>query len=132
MQGGDQMKIYDITVTREGKWWMIDVPAIDGLTQARRLSEIKTMAVSLIAVTLDVPASQVGVNVVAMIVDGTDLVQQRDQIEAERKAAHEAEQKAARLTVELVRKLDADHVPLRDIGEAVGVSHQRVHQLLRA
>src|ERR1019366_7966300 len=89
MQGGDQMKIYDITVPREGKWWMIDVPAIDGLTQARRLSEIKTMAVSLIAVTLDVPASQVGVNVVAMNVDGTDLVQQRDQIEAERKAAHE-------------------------------------------
>lgn len=38
----------------------------------------------------------------------------------------------AALTVDLTRKFDADHVPLRDIGEAVGVSFQRVHQLLRA
>ena len=126
------MKTYDITVTREGKWWMIDVPAIDGLTQARRLSEIKTMAVSLIAVTLDVPASKVAVNVVAMNVEGTDLVQQRRQIDAERAAAKGAELKAAAMTVDLVRKLDADHVPLRDIGEVLGVSFQRVHQLLKA
>jgi hypothetical protein len=130
--GGDPMTTYDITVTREGKWWMVDVPAIDGLTQARRLSEIRDMAVSLIAITEDVPASQVAVNVVAMIVDGIDLVEQRGQIDAEREAARDAERKVAELTVDLVRKLNADHVPLRDIGEAVGVSFQRVHQLLNA
>ena len=124
------MKTYDITVTREGKWWMVAVPAIDGLTQARRLSEIRDMAVSLIAITLDVPASRVGVNVAAMIVDGTDLVERRRQIDVEREAARQAERKAAALMADLVRKLDADHVPLRDIGEAVGVSFQRVHQLL--
>ena len=126
------MKTYNITVTREGKWWMIDVPAIDGLTQARRLSEIKNMAVSLIAITLDVPASQVGVNIVSMIVGGTDLVERRQQIDTEREAARQAERKVAALMVDLVRKLDADHVPLRDIGEVVGVSFQRVHQLLNA
>ena len=126
------MTTYNITVTREGKWWMIDVPAIDGLTQARRLSEIKDMAVSLIAITLDVPASQVGVNIMAMIVDGTDLIERRQQIDTEREAARQAERKVAALMVELVRKLNADHVPLRDIGEAVGVSFQRVHQLLNA
>ena len=126
------MKTYNITVTREGKWWMIAVPAIDGLTQARRLSEIQDMAVSLIAITLDVPASQVGVNVAAMIVDRTDLVERRRQIDVERETARRAERKAAALMVDLVRELDADHVPLRDIGEAVGVSFQRVHQLLNA
>ena len=126
------MKTYNVTVTREGKWWMIDVPAIDGLTQARRLSEIKDMAVSLIAITLDVPASKVGVNIVAMIVDGTDLVERRREIDNEREAARRAENKVSELMVDLVRKLNADHVPLRDIGEAVGVSFQRVHQLLSA
>ena len=126
------MMRYDITVTREGKWWMVNVPAIDGLTQARRLSEIKDMAVSLISITLDLPPSQVGVNVVAMIVDGTDLMKLRQQIDTERDAARDAERKVAALTADLVRKLNADHVPLRDIGEAVGVSFQRVHQLLRA
>jgi len=126
------MMSYDITVTREGKWWMVDVPAIDGLTQARRLSEIKDMAISLISITVDLPPSQVGVNVVAMIVDGTDLMKLRQQIDTERDAARDAERKVAALTADLVRKLNADHVPLRDIGEAVGVSFQRVHQLLRA
>ena len=126
------MKTYDITVAREGKWWMIDVPAIDGLTQARRLSEIKDMAVSLIAITVDVPASQVDVNVVAMIVDGTDLVERRRQIDAERESARDAERKVTALTMDLVCKLAADNVPLRDIGEAVGVSFQRVHQMLNA
>jgi hypothetical protein len=126
------MTTYNITATREGKWWMIDVPAIGGLTQARRLSEIKNMAVSLIAITLDVPASQVGVKIVAMIVDGTDLVERRQQIDIEREAARQAERKVAALMADLVRKLNADHVPLRDIGEAVGVSFQRVHQLLNA
>ena len=126
------MKNYNVTVTREGKWWMIDVPAIDGLTQAHRLSEIKDMAVSLIAITLDVPASKVGVNIVAIIVDGTDLVERRREIDNEREAARQAEGKVSELMVDLVRKLNADHVPLRDIGEAVGVSFQRVHQLLSA
>ena len=126
------MMSYDITVTREGKWWMVDVPAIDGLTQARRLSEIKDMAISLISITVDLPPSQVGVNVVAMIVDGTDLMKLRQQIDTERDAARDAERKVAALTADLVRKLNADHVPLRDIGEAVGVSFQRVHQLLNA
>lgn len=126
------MKTYNVTVTREGKWWMIDVPAIHGLTQARRLSEIKDMAVSLIAITLDVPASKVGVNIVAMVVDGTDLVERRREIDNEREAARQAEHKVSELMVDLVRKLNADHVPLRDIGEAVGVSFQRVHQLLSA
>lgn len=126
------MMTYDVTVTREGKWWMVDVPAIDGLTQARRLSEIKEMAVSLISITLDLPPSQVGVNVVAMIVDGTNLMKLRQQIDTERDAARDAERKVAALTADLVRKLNADHVPLRDIGEAVGVSFQRVHQMLRA
>jgi hypothetical protein len=132
MSGGDPVKAYSIKVTREGKWWMIDVPAINGLTQARRLSEIRDMAVSLIAITEDVPASTVGVDIVAMIVDGIDLVERRRQIDVEREAARNADRRAAALTVDLVRQLDADHVPLRDIGEAVGMSFQRVHQLLNA
>ena len=35
---------YTATVTREGKWWMVRVGGINGLTQARRLSEAELMA----------------------------------------------------------------------------------------
>ncbi len=45
---------YDVNVTRDGRWWMVEVPAIDGLTQARRISEVEEMARSLIAIELDI------------------------------------------------------------------------------
>ncbi len=52
------MNAYDVTVTRDGSWWMVEIPALDGLTQARRLSEVTEMSRSYVAVTLDVPSRQ--------------------------------------------------------------------------
>ncbi|MCW3494553.1 hypothetical protein [Microbacterium sp. SSM24] len=49
------MKTYDITVTRDGEWWMVGIPEIDGLTQARSLEEVVPIAQDYIAVTLDIP-----------------------------------------------------------------------------
>ena len=57
------MATYAVSVTREGRWWMVRVPEIDQVTQARRLSEVTRAARELIAVTLDVPMSTVGVRV---------------------------------------------------------------------
>lgn len=57
------MKNYDAVVTRDGRWWMIEVPEVDGLTQARRLDEVEKMAREYIAVTLDLPISQVAASV---------------------------------------------------------------------
>jgi len=68
---------------------------------ARRLSQIMDLAVSLIAITMDEPASQAGVNV-AMIVDGIDLVERRRQIDTRRGAARDAEREVAALTMDLV------------------------------
>ena len=39
-----EMPSYDIEVTRDGRWWMVHIPAIDGLTQARFPGEIVEMA----------------------------------------------------------------------------------------
>jgi hypothetical protein len=38
------MPTYDIEVTRDGRWWMFHIPALDGLTQARFRGEIEEMA----------------------------------------------------------------------------------------
>ena len=46
------------------RWWMIYVPEIDELTQARHISETEDMARSLIAVSTDTPIADVGVRVV--------------------------------------------------------------------
>lgn len=56
------MPCYDIEVTRDGRWWMIHVPELDLLTQARHPGEIEDMARDLIAVSTDTPIEDVSVN----------------------------------------------------------------------
>jgi predicted RNase H-like HicB family nuclease len=49
-----QAHTYVVNVNREGKWWMVSIPELDGLTQARNEDEVEAMARDVIAVTLDV------------------------------------------------------------------------------
>lgn len=45
------MKIYYGLVVQDGDWWMITIPELDGLTQARTIDEASVMAREYIAVT---------------------------------------------------------------------------------
>ena len=54
---------YAVNVTRDGEWWMMAVPAIDGLTQARRLSDAERMARELVAVETGADLADVAVAV---------------------------------------------------------------------
>ena len=122
---------YTATVTREGKWWMVSIPAIDGLTQARRLSEAGLMAREYIAVTLDVPIESVTVELEVERVGAVTGIQELLlAIQAERAQALELERDATRKTAQLARALVDQEVPLRDVGAVLGVSHQRAHQLV--
>ena len=40
-KGKEVMSEYKIEVERDGRWWMISVPEIEQLTQARRIDEIE-------------------------------------------------------------------------------------------
>ncbi|BBU23272.1 hypothetical protein [Mycobacterium xenopi] len=59
------MTEYEIEVERDGRWWMIRVPEIDQLTQARRIDEIEDMARSLIAISTDQPINDITVQNIA-------------------------------------------------------------------
>lgn len=118
------------TVTREGKWWMIEIPSLDGLTQARRLSEVDDMARDYCAVALDQPHSQVEVECTAIVVDGLDVLAERRRIEGLHAEAERLEKESMHKRMVLAKTLVDDDVPLRDIGEVIGVSHQRVAQLV--
>lgn len=48
-------KVYVVTAEREGRFWLIRIPELDGATQALAEDEIPDMARDYIAVTLDVP-----------------------------------------------------------------------------
>jgi hypothetical protein len=124
------MSSHHVTVTREGRWWMIEIPAVAGLTQARRLSEVEEMARSYIVVDRDVPPSEVRVVIDQVIVDGHNVLVDRDELKQLRAQAGEAERRSADRMSELAGSL-AERMPLRDVGELLGVSYQRAHQLSR-
>jgi predicted RNase H-like HicB family nuclease len=125
------MKHYEANVTREGRWWMVHIPELDGLTQARRLTEAELMAREYIAVTLDLKVEDVAVDVTVTAVGSITGIEDRlKAIREERARAAELERQASAEAARLARELAAANVPLRDVGTILGVSHQRAHQLV--
>lgn len=124
------MKLYDFQVRREGRWWMVYVPEIDGLTQARRLTEARDMARSLIAITLDVPEDSFDVSMHINTVGGVPVAELVRVLEEERRELEEAGNRFHTHQRQVARDLVDEGVPMRDVGEILGVSHQRVQQLV--
>jgi hypothetical protein len=124
-------RTYTVTVTREGRWWMVHIPELDGLTQARRLAEAELMSREWIAVTLGVPLNDVSVEVTVERVGRVDVAKRLAAIRRERERATELEREAIQHTAALAKELAAEDVPVRDIGAALGVSFQRAHQLVK-
>ncbi|MFW6600075.1 hypothetical protein ACQBAU_18550 [Propionibacteriaceae bacterium Y2011] len=123
------MGTYDVSVTREGRWWMVEIPQHDLLTQARRLADVEGEARSVLSVTLDVPPSTIELDI-HIHVGGDDLADVRRDIEALKSRAAEAEAQVSTLMRDVAVRMAADEIPVRDIGEVLGVSHQRAHQLV--
>jgi hypothetical protein len=112
---------------------MIHVPDIDGLTQARRLSEVEEMARSLIAISTDARLEDVAVDVVSIRMDSphfAELLGKAESIKDRRGQIRKLEESVLRDSREFAYYLNADGVPVRDIAELLGVSPQRVSQLL--
>jgi hypothetical protein len=63
-QADTAKRCFDIEVTRDDRWWMIHVPEIDRLTQARHRGEIEEMALEYIAVDTGIPIGDVAVWIV--------------------------------------------------------------------
>jgi hypothetical protein len=120
---------YTASITRDGHWWMIHVPEVDGLTQARHLADAEGMARELVAVTLDVPADTVTIST-HIVVQGEDVDAAVAEVRQLRAEAERLQVLAAQHSAELARRLNAQGVPLRDVGAALGVSYQRAHQLV--
>jgi len=99
------MTTYEVAVTREGRWWMVEIPGLDGLTQARRLDEVEKMAREYIAVTQDVPISQVAVTISGIEVEGQDVLETKTLVDDLRTHAKQLEELVADLTREFASAL---------------------------
>lgn len=121
---------HQVEVVRSGDWWAITVPELAGVfSQAKRLDQVESQTREAIAMMLDIDATAVGPLEIHITPPGaaSDLL---EHLKTSVTAAAEAEAKAARIRLEAAMALRAEGLPMRDVGRLIGVSHQRVHQLL--
>lgn len=127
---GRLMNAYRVEVVRSGQWWAIKVPQVEGVySQCRRLDQVAQNAREAIALMLDVDEQQVG-GLEVVVTPPDKAAATLRHLEASTVAADEASRVAAVARQEAIETLQAEGLPLRDIGELVGISHQRVSQLL--
>ena len=113
-------------MTRDGKWWMIHIPKIDGLTQARRLSEVEKLAREYIAITEDVAMSSFNINITAVHAADVDVEATQNLVASLRACRAQLDEALSEVTKTAAVTLTARDIPVRDVGETLGVSHQRV------
>lgn len=125
------MKTYQAEITRDGKWWMIHIPEVDGLTQARRLSEANQMAREYIALTTNTSIDNIKVETVIKEIANLNIAEEMTIITQEREQAKKLESDSMERATELAKQLAAKEIPVRDIGVIIGQSYQRAHQLIQ-
>jgi predicted RNase H-like HicB family nuclease len=120
---------YAVEVEREPGWWIIRVPELDDLTtQARRLTAVERNAREAIAVWLDVDIDAVEVNPVIHPPEDVVADLRRSKAILDEAVAKQREG-AALAGVAIHRLIDDLGLTLREAGDVVGLSHQRVAQL---
>lgn len=119
---------YLVKARRSGSWWALDVPALPGVfSQAKRLDLAEHEAREAIAVMLDVEPAEVDVEVEPVLPQSAlHLLEEFEEARKARERAAEAEQEAMK---QVARKL-TESLSQRDAGRVLGVSFQRVSQLL--
>jgi DNA-directed RNA polymerase specialized sigma subunit len=127
--GGTIMRV-TATATRIGDWWAVEVPEVAGglHTQARRLDQVASAVADAVALVIDISPDTIEVDVIPKLPQ-----QDAELVDAARAASQEAAraaERASRLSRQAVEQLRSEGMTVRDVGGLLGVSPQRVSQLV--
>jgi len=124
-----ETKTYTVKAVRFGGWWAIDVPEIKGVhTQARKLDNVEAMARDAIAVALDIAPDAFDVAVSTELDEAT--LRLVEDAQRTREEAARAQARAAAALAVSVEHMRVRGLTVRDTGRLLGLSHQRVAQVL--
>lgn len=124
---------YDVKATRNGDWWEIEIisglpTSVLGVSQTRRLTQVEDIARSLVVDLLEVDASDVGINIFIDLPPDLKRMQElfhdADVIEGITRA------EAALARSRVAAAFLAADMTMREAGVVLGVSHQRIKQLV--
>lgn len=123
-------KTYEATVAREGQEWRVAIPELSLEGRAARLSKAEGVARSLIAQEGGNDPASIAVTVVP--VADPAVLAALAQADATAKEGEELVRKAARMRTAAVREyVHAQGLTVRDAAALLGISHQRVQQLIK-
>ena len=120
------------TATRTGNWWAVEIADVPGgpfHTQTRRLDQVEAMVKDGVALMAGIPEEAIEVTVIPKLPQ-----EDSELIDAARTAAQEAvraAERASRLSRKAVEQLRSEGMTVRDVGGLLGVSPQRVSQLVQ-
>lgn len=120
-------KTYKATVKRGERYWLVTVDGV-GMTQARNLREVPEMIQDLVATVLDVAPDSFGVPWSISLPDF--VLEHLERARALREESKRAQSESAKELRLAAKRLREQNLPLRDIGQVLGVSYQRAHQLV--
>ncbi|MDJ0315770.1 hypothetical protein [Arthrobacter antibioticus] len=123
------VRTLEVTAYKEGKWWMVSIPEIDGLTQCKTIEKIQEQAADLAAVILDMPADQVAVNVAYTLPEDAKAASESWHQAQGQLTAAKADVDAR--LADLARTLKGQGYTLKDIGALTGYTFQRIAQILK-
>ena len=122
-------KHYTAIAERSDGWWAVTIEALPGVfTQARRLDQVADLAADAIGLWLEKDPKTIAVTVETRLPE--DLQRAVDIARAAREAAERASIHAATSTTSAVASLSTSGLSMRDTGIIIGVSYQRVGQLV--
>ncbi len=124
------MKTYQVIAARSGQWWSIEarVPRASVWTQTRRIDQIDATVREAIALALDVSSDTFDVAVqIEMPGDLTGDVNIANAVASIADIAQESASVARRA---VALKLQEQGFTVRDIGQVLGLSSQRISQLI--
>ena len=120
---------YTAWARRSGGWWAIDVPELPGVySQARRLDRVEPMARDAIALFLDVDPATLDIRVETNL--PSELRRDVDAVGRLRAEADRLQVESSGAMRNLTHELLGRGLSVRDAAVILGISHQRVSQLV--
>lgn len=113
--------------SREGRWWIIRLPELNTVTQARTVGKIEAMARDLAALWLETEPSRIAIDVEISMPDSARV--KWDEAKTLFASARRDEQTAAALSRDAIRELREQGLTYSDSAALLGISVARAHQL---
>lgn len=122
---------YDVTVFREDDLWVADIPQLTAATDMLQFADLDVEVRDLVSGLTDVDPRSFDLRwrFLAGGDDITDAVVELGQLDSTIRSMTERRDAVRR---EIIRRMGAAGVSQRAIGDVLGLSHQRVHQLAAA